>query len=572
MVELWHRRSTATAAIRIVHACAMERTADERDECERLGQLFAKKCENVVTREYFACQLDAFYTLNGEEMEERATALFECISSARAPASLVAHIISDIDTCDFRLSTIRALCTNLYRVVPCSTTIAMIHAMCTPSTTLSEPSLTLHNVARIPHMVGDALLCYIDCAVPMLGAHRPHTMHLVCATLAKRTHRAWTAEIEDSLLAAVKCTWASVRGLDHYAPMPTNVSALGTYRIASSVPDPRLYCDDACKVQLLPRCAVEAHHRGTSPFYAVGGAALLDFLFSATLNRQMEDLYVQEFLSLVPLAALMYVAEHALHTHAYPPRLISAHMKACNPLWDVLSPTCAEDMALFAPGALASICARRGSDQPSFMRHMGASWGHVARAFYSYVDARTPTGAIQSYVSKSPPQWRLDTAWAVIVLRYLSAEEVHATMRTGHIHDAEVRMALAKKLIDDGQSALLLHSDFLTCLVQADACEARYFCASLSPADWSAAANTCGTMLVFDKKTICRRDRRQTLHAISEFAPNWMKQFRGSADGPTASERLIAMRDSLPDWDAWNLDDLLDRLTPSSHAKRAHMQ
>ena len=524
---------------------------------------------------------------------ERGAALFEPITRMRTSTLDAMTIIDIIDRHALPVPTTHALCASLFTAMPRTITISMLHNMKLLPNALGAlvPERIRRHAAASP--VSDVLLCYLQCALPVLGAHRRHTALTVCAVLGQRGSRACTAYVELQLLSAVECSWGDVRRLVKQLSGADIISAPRQAPVAPQFVFPPFrelgqeympypHTDEA-HVRLLLG-AISAYEAGVPPSaalspllamdYPINGAFLQELFDSPLWMRAADDPAVQTLLGSAPLSALMYVAESLRPDAKMEPHLASVRMGACSALWDVLSPDCAEDMALFSLGAIRALSPHRPAKQGGFMARMGATWGHVARAFCAYVEhapaMRILLALISTMASKTVYAVKMHPLAALHLRCYLSAEDAaNALIHMKH-RSEEMCECLVDIVANDGQCALLFQKRFLQRIYEMPPSAVKRFCDSLSPEDWTAIGNVCATILRVDPYLVKAPFWRDVLYVMASAAPNWVKQARGD-ELLTAAERLRRMRENIPRWHERRLDDLLAVLEPTSFAKRAHM-
>lgn len=566
-----------------------------RKECERLQKNFEDLRRSGVSPHGCISNLQ---DMGGEIDAETASDYFTFIRSSNICMSDVDYLIDGVDKCSFSLSSKRALCASLCEATPRTTTIATIQQMALIRNALYALAPVHRRVGAAPKPISDAMLCYLERAIHILGTQRRNTALLVCAVLAQRGPRDTTREVENQLLSAVDCGWGDAERLaqlvGNRAPLQSAGQAtmkrpfvVGS--VEGSEFDYMLYPGvDAAHIRMLDG-AIAAHEAGASPEvalaellaldYPISGCFLLRFVCSALWKDSEADPAVQALLHSAPLSALMYVAKsvHQTPNNTCSPVAITSRMDACNSLWDVLSPTCAVDMALFAPGAMATHSPHHPVGGRAFMGRMRATWGHIARVFYAYVQHREHAMSLVAH--KGPPCHTIGSSpvkaiYGIPLRRYFTAEEAASmllSMNLKIVVPLSVYECMMDIVANEEQCELLFTHSFLMNLARIGGAAMGRLCASLSSDDWTAIGDACESVLYFDLGTVRTLDRREALFILAGDAPAWMKRATDPSDNKTAAERLAGMRESLLEWNEWNLDDLLDRLTPTSLAKRAHM-
>lgn len=515
-------------------------------------------------------------------------------------ASDVGDIIQGIDRCDIPLSFKHALCASLCAATPRSTTIRALHQMNLARVALYAlaPTYKQHLAAtsgfftdELVQPVSDTMLCYLDHAIHILGTHRRSTALLVCAVLAHRGQRAVTRAIEEQLLSAVKCGWGDVERLalsirgDSAPAQGLEPTIMERPFVVGSLDgakwDSVLYpWRRAAHLHMLDK-AISARSAGVpldaalsmilALDYPISGPFLLRFVKSPLWTISERDPAAQALLDSAPLSAVMYVANNMAEDSTLSPCDAARGMSACNSLWDVLSPTNARDMVLFARGAMATISDQRPVGERDFMQRMRASWAHVARVFSACLlhNARTSRLMTSGAVSRAARALCLRSEWAIPMCDYFSVEEAAAVLLHTSISRKQIYTRMIDIVANEEKCALLFNDHFLKRLARIGATAAARLCNSLSTADWHEAGHACDGILLFSSSMIHDPLEREALFIIASAVPPWIKRVTASADRHTAAERLAAMRNSLPKWDEWHLDDLLDRLTPGTLAKRA---
>lgn len=560
-----------------------------REECERLQKNFEDLRVAHVSVEWYVADMKK----RGGEMDaETARDYFALMESCDARTRDVEIIIDGIDQCDSPVSLKRALCASLSAVLPRSTTIMALDRMGLLRKTLRALAPAHRRSDAAVEPASDAMLCYLESAIHVLGAQRRNTALLVCAVLAHRGPRPATREVESQLLSAVGCGWGDAERLAQR--IANRTIAQGTAQATMERPfivdsveaiewDYMMYPGiDAAHIRMVDEAAL-AYITGSSPDVALARLLSLDYPISGQFLERLvnsvlwmtsaPDPAVQALLDLAPLSAFVHLAKIA-HL-ARSPVAVASRMNACSSLWDVLSPTSAVDMALFAPGAMATLSPHHPVGGRDFMARMRATWGHVARAFCAYIQHLEETLALMSH---DDIPIVADAASPVKMIhgrylhRYFSAEEAAEMLLSSDPVHHSVYEYMIDVIAGQGKCALLFTPPFLMRLARIGGTAMRRLCDSLTADDWTAMGDTCTSVLYFTPATVRHPYGREALIILAEEAPTRMKRCSDATDGQTAAERLAGMREVLPEWDEWDLEDLLNRLTPSSLAKRAHMQ
>ena len=567
-----------------------------REECERLHKSFTEKTQRHIRPCYLDELQRVFQDPKGAPDPETVASIFEPITRLRMRQLDVMDIIRLIDDgIEFSVPTKHALCASLFAAVSRSTTIAALHTEQLIQRALNALVPSYRRRHAVTLEPSDALLCYLQCALPVLGERRRHTALTVCAVLGQRGPRACTADVELQLLSAVGCSWGDVRRLVTqlsgddvgYAQWtcPALVVRPFTFPAFSNMGRncmPYPYTEEE-HIRLLIS-AISACSGGVpasaalAPLldmdYPISGAFLLHLLSTPLWPRLANNPAAQALLDSAPLSAVMYVAENMAPSARLHSQSTAVRMDACGTLWDVLSPDCAEDMALFSLGAISALSSHTLAEPQDFMSRMRATWGHVARAFRMYAEhpARMQKLVTRKAAYDAGRANILFPDDALLLSRYFSAEDAAAVLNHIERRSVDVCERLVNIVIDGGQCALLFEQSFLKRICFMGPIAARRFCDSLSTSDWDTIGNLCGSILDVSRAALAHEGAREALCVVAAAAPAWMKRFRSTPNGPTAAERLSEMRESVPDWGDWHLDDLIDRLTPCSLAKRAHVQ
>lgn len=265
-----------------------------------------------------------------------------------------------------------------------------------------------------------------------------------------------------------------------------------------------------------------------------------------------------------------------------------ACMDACLPLWTALDPACVEDVVIFATAMLATLSCKGASDGPAWdprpsMAAMGASWSDVVGVLRLYARHSIPRDLIMGTFD---PMRAMSSGTCLVrcVRDRLSAEDAADLLGcmyfsrsrsedTANFSDWELRDELVNMVLDAEKQQLLMREKFLRRAVFIGTCAMERLCSSLRPEDWNARGEECCAILTVSDDILRCAETRATLRVAAAAAPAWVKRIAYWSDR-TAAEKLLHLSEvhhyTAHKWAAWDMPDLLEKLTPSTTTKSAN--